>query len=250
MSRATADPLASSTSLHKTRTHNRMEGRSRVRPSGRWRGRPVVVGQSLFRDALTRERKRADRFDEPFVLVLVARKPDRVAESSLWLSVVEALAAAKRDTDVLGWFDYGSVLGLIVPETEACDASFTLEIESRVQVALAARLDAELRSDFLLRLHRHVGPRPSSSTAPADAAPILGDLSPSLRVRTRTAVKRVLDVTAAGVLLALLSPLFLLIAALVKLKSPGPVFFKQARVGEFGKPFMMLKFRSMRMNAD
>jgi len=47
-----------------------------------------------------------------------------------------------------------------------------------------------------------------------------------------------------------LSPVFLLIAALVKLKSPGPVFFKQARVGEFGKPFMMLKFRSMRVNAD
>lgn len=250
MSRTTADRLASPTSLHKSRTHNRMKGRSRVRPNGRWRGRPLVVGQGLFRDALTRERKRADRFDQPFVLVLVARKPDRIAESSSWLSVVEALTAAKHDTDVLGWFEHGSVLGLIVPEIEASDASFTREIESRVQFALAARLDAERRSDFLLRIHRHVGPRPNSSTAPEDAEPILGDLSPSLRSRTRTAVKRALDVTAAGVLVALLSPLFLLIAALVKLKSPGPVFFKQARVGEFGKPFMMLKFRSMRVNAD
>ena len=79
---------------------------------------------------------------------------------------------------------------------------------------------------------------------------MLGDLSTSVRVRARTALKRVLDVTASGVLLALLSPLFLLIAALIKLKSPGPVFFKQARVGEFGKPFMMLKFRTMRVNAD
>jgi lipopolysaccharide/colanic/teichoic acid biosynthesis glycosyltransferase len=250
MSQTTADLLASPTSLHKSRTHNRIKGRSRVRPRGRWRGRPLVVGQGLFRDALTRERKRADRFDQPFVLVLVARKPDRIAESSSWLSVVEALAAAKRDTDVLGWFEQGSVLGLIVPEIEASDASFTREIESRVQFALAARLDAERRSDFLLRVHRHVGPRPNSSTAPEDADPILGDLGPSLRARTRTAVKRALDVTAAGVLVALLSPLFLLIAALVKLKSPGPVFFKQARVGEFGKPFTMLKFRTMRVNAD
>jgi exopolysaccharide biosynthesis polyprenyl glycosylphosphotransferase len=250
MSRTTADLLASPTSLQKSRTHNRMKGRSRVRPSGRWRGRPLVVGQGLFRDALTRERKRADRFDQPFVLVLVASKPDRIAESSSWLSVVEALTAAKHDTDVLGWFEQGSVLGLIVPEIEASDASFMREIESRVQFALAARLDAERRSDFLLRLHRHVGPRPNSSTAPEDAEPILGDLSPSWRARTRTAVKRALDVTAAGVLVALLSPLFLLIAALVRLKSPGPVFFKQTRVGEFGKPFTMLKFRTMRVNAD
>ena len=250
MSGTAADLFPSSTSLHKSRTSNRVKGRSPVRPRRRWRGGPLVVAQGLFREALTRERRRADRFDQPFVLVLVGLKPDRVAESSSWLSVVEALAAAQRDTDVLGWFEHGSVLGLIVPEIEASDASFTREIESRVQFALAARLDAELRSDFVLRLHRHVGPRPSSSTAPDEAEPILGDLSRSLRVRTRTAVKRVLDVTAAGVLLALLSPLFLLIAALVKLKSPGPVFFRQARVGQFGKPFMMLKFRSMRVNAD
>src|SRR4029450_8569454 len=171
-----ADLLASPTSLHKSRTHNRMKGRSRVRPSGRWRGRPLVVGQGLFRDALTRERKRADRFDQPFVLVLVARKPDRIAESSSWLSVVEALTAAKHDTDVLGWFEHGAVLGLIVPEIEASDDSFPREIESRVQFALASRLDAERRSDFLLRVHRHVGPRPSLSTAPEHAEPILGAL--------------------------------------------------------------------------
>ena len=250
MSGTTADLLASSTSLRKSRTSNRLKGRAHLRPRGQWRGRPLVVGEGLFRDALTRERKRADRFDQPFVLVLVAPKPDHAVESSSWLSVVEALAAAKRDTDVLGWFEYGSVLGLIVPEIEASDANFTQEIESRVLFALATRLDAELRSDFVLRLHRHVGPRPSSSTAPEEAEPILGELSPSVRARVRTALKRVLDVAASGVLLALLSPLFLLIAALIKVKSPGPVFFRQARVGQFGKPFMMLKFRSMRLNAD
>jgi lipopolysaccharide/colanic/teichoic acid biosynthesis glycosyltransferase len=48
----------------------------------------------------------------------------------------------------------------------------------------------------------------------------------------------------------MLSPLFLLLAALVKLTSPGPVFFRQERVGHMMKPFRMLKFRTMCVNAD
>jgi len=51
-------------------------------------------------------------------------------------------------------------------------------------------------------------------------------------------------------LLAVLSPVLLVIAALVKLKSPGPIFFRQARIGQMMHPFMLLKFRTMRVDAD
>ncbi len=64
------------------------------------------------------------------------------------------------------------------------------------------------------------------------------------------AAKRAFDIVISLTLLAMLSPLFLVIAALVKLRSRGPVFFKQVRVGQMMKPFMMLKFRTMRVNAD
>jgi exopolysaccharide biosynthesis polyprenyl glycosylphosphotransferase len=57
-----------------------------------------------------------------------------------------------------------------------------------------------------------------------------------------------LGLTLAGLLL--ISPLLLLIAAAVKLSSPGPVFFRQARVGLGNRQFMMLKFRSMRADAE
>lgn len=63
-------------------------------------------------------------------------------------------------------------------------------------------------------------------------------------------VKRVFDTAASAVALVLLSPLFLVVAIAIKLDSPGPVFFKQARVGLHGKTFFMYKFRSMVVGAE
>ncbi|MEJ2747969.1 MAG: exopolysaccharide biosynthesis polyprenyl glycosylphosphotransferase, partial [Anaerolineae bacterium] len=62
--------------------------------------------------------------------------------------------------------------------------------------------------------------------------------------------KRFIDLVGAGVGLVLLSPLMLLVAVAIKLESPGPAFFVQERMGLDGKPFMMLKFRSMRRDAE
>jgi lipopolysaccharide/colanic/teichoic acid biosynthesis glycosyltransferase len=58
--------------------------------------------------------------------------------------------------------------------------------------------------------------------------------------------KRLLDVLCSAVGLLLLMPLFALIAIWVKFDSPGPVFFRQKRVGRFGRPFLIHKFRTMR----
>ena len=61
-----------------------------------------------------------------------------------------------------------------------------------------------------------------------------------------TVVKRAFDLVVAIAGFVALSPLLLMIAVLVKLSSPGPVFFRQERVGKHGKHFMLLKFRTMR----
>lgn len=58
-------------------------------------------------------------------------------------------------------------------------------------------------------------------------------------------LKRVVDVVASAAGLLVLAPLFLLIALAIKLESPGPVFFRQERVGRFGRPFRIFKFRTM-----
>lgn len=61
-------------------------------------------------------------------------------------------------------------------------------------------------------------------------------------------VKRLLDVTAAIFLLLLFAPLILAIIAAIKIQSPGPIIFKQNRIGLQGRPFTMFKFRSMHTN--
>lgn len=61
---------------------------------------------------------------------------------------------------------------------------------------------------------------------------------------------RLIDLTAATLGLLLLSPLLLLLALLVKLTSPGPVFYRATRIGRGGQPFRLYKFRTMQAGAD
>jgi lipopolysaccharide/colanic/teichoic acid biosynthesis glycosyltransferase len=105
-------------------------------------------------------------------------------------------------------------------------------------------------------------------TLPREARPSRGRTTPPLPLSTVThdnkliklpvprqvwgyaPAKRALDIAVSATALVTLTPLFLLVAALIKITSPGPVFFRSQRVGEGGHIFTMLKFRSMRSDAD
>ncbi|MBJ6749702.1 sugar transferase [Geomonas anaerohicana] len=63
-------------------------------------------------------------------------------------------------------------------------------------------------------------------------------------------IKRLFDLFFAGMGLILLAPLWLLVAFWIKYDSPGPVFFRQERVGRFGTPFRIFKFRTMCLDAE
>jgi lipopolysaccharide/colanic/teichoic acid biosynthesis glycosyltransferase len=72
--------------------------------------------------------------------------------------------------------------------------------------------------------------------------------SRDLSTKYSPAIKRGCDLLGSLILLTLLSPLFVLIAILIKLDSPGSMLFRHHRVGKDGKPFLLLKFRSMKVN--
>ena len=86
----------------------------------------------------------------------------------------------------------------------------------------------------------------------------IGDLNglPMLTIRDvalrgwRLSLKRAMDVVGSAIALVALSPLFMLLALLIKLDSPGSVFYSQVRMGLDARPFPVLKFRSMRVGAE
>ena len=62
--------------------------------------------------------------------------------------------------------------------------------------------------------------------------------------------KRIFDIVVSATMLVLLSPIFVVLAIAIKLDSPGPVFYRQVRVTQYGRTFRIFKFRSMVQNAD
>jgi exopolysaccharide biosynthesis polyprenyl glycosylphosphotransferase len=104
-------------------------------------------------------------------------------------------------------------------------------VAARVCIDLFATRTAKRRLDDLDGI-----PLLSFSTTPSDALAL--------------AAKRALDVVLSAAVLVALSPLFLAVAAAIKLESPGPVFFRQRRVGMNGREFMLNKFRSMYADAE
>lgn len=69
-------------------------------------------------------------------------------------------------------------------------------------------------------------------------------------MRIQKAIKRLCDVVLASTALIVLSPALVIVAIAIAVTSPGPVFYRQERLGMLGKPFRIVKFRSMRVDAD
>jgi Undecaprenyl-phosphate glucose phosphotransferase len=89
----------------------------------------------------------------------------------------------------------------------------------------------------------------SLTTTNIDGLPVIG-LRESPHFGLNVFVKRSMDIVISSFALVILSPLLLFLAALIKLTSPGPVFYRQERCGLNGQAFKMLKFRSMRIDAE
>ncbi|MCD5343535.1 sugar transferase [Arthrobacter sp. AK04] len=90
---------------------------------------------------------------------------------------------------------------------------------------------------------------PRIHTQQVAGLPLIHVTTPTLEGGQRVA-KRLFDIAVSGTLLVLVSPVLMVAAALVRLDSPGPVLFRQERVGMEGNRFVMLKFRSMAVDAE
>jgi exopolysaccharide biosynthesis polyprenyl glycosylphosphotransferase len=107
--------------------------------------------------------------------------------------------------------------------------------------------DLDVQIDIVPRLYEILYPGAEIYTV--EGLPLIG--LPPLRLSRRARLlKRLLDFLVSGVVLVLLSPLLAAIAAAIKLDSPGPIVFKQQRIGRRGEIFTIYKFRSMTVDAE
>lgn len=113
-----------------------------------------------------------------------------------------------------------------------------------------------LRELEVLPIEVHIVPRffelgsiPQGAADNLRGIPLVHLRRPAFRTFARLS-KRALDVVVASLVLVLFSPVFLFAAVAVRMSSPGPVLFRQTRVGRRGEPFEMLKFRTMRVDED
>jgi lipopolysaccharide/colanic/teichoic acid biosynthesis glycosyltransferase len=214
----------------------------------------AIFDEELFKDTVRRERKRTERSGLAMVMMLIGIQDSRPESTpALFAGIASALSAIKSDIDIVGWFERESIMGLIVPEIDAAYLASTCErLESEFRKEIMNRFEGDLSERFSIRLR--VFPE-SQQLGEEELRTVDPFLYPELHVRQdRVAMFRVLkrgmDILGSLVLLLLLSPLFLVIAGLVKLSSRGPVLFRQIRIGQMLKPFMMCKFRTMYANAD
>jgi exopolysaccharide biosynthesis polyprenyl glycosylphosphotransferase len=213
-----------------------------------------ILSENLFLGMLCLERKRAERSRKKFLLLLLdaedAGKSKRKAE--ILKGVIRAADEARRDTDPAGWYKHNSVLGIIFTELGALDDAATVsKLLDKVHGSLLMQLSAEeLR---LVHVSIHVfaddseGQRPDISVNPTFYPDVLHSHGSK---KISQMLKRGMDIVGSALALLLFSPLFLVIALVIKLTSKGPVFFQQERLGRFGSTFQCLKFRSMYSNND
>jgi exopolysaccharide biosynthesis polyprenyl glycosylphosphotransferase len=213
-----------------------------------------IQSEDAFGAMIAFERKRTERSQKAYALGLVAATDWLPASQRKVLleRVAAALAVVTRDTDLIGWYKAGSVLGVIFTDIVAQEKNpVTPTIRTKLTEKLRERLSREQFSHISISLHCY----PEDWRLEALRLPSNPALFPDVALRDRSrkiasTIKRVMDIIGSAIALVVCAPLFLIVAIAIKVTSRGPIFFRQQRVGQYGRAFVLLKFRSMYLNND
>lgn len=212
-----------------------------------------MVPQDLFMRILRLERKRTERSHRRFVLmVLESGELLKVGQEETLNKVLNALSKATRDTDLKGWYKHRSAIGVIFTEIAGDDEKpVVMALSNKVSGALYDTLSGEQINEISLSFH--VFPEDWNNDGPDGPAnsTLHTHLARGIHKRPATLhLKRLMDIVGSLALLFLCLPVFVAIAIAIKVTSQGPVLFRQVRLGQYGKKFTFLKFRSMYFRND
>lgn len=214
----------------------------------------IALDENNFRRVIAIERKRTERSKAPFVLMLLEAVNNHESErmGQALERIIAALLSSSRDTDIIGWYRNGTTVGALFTGLGVEDKSVVLStILSRVSATLRDELTFDQFNQISISLHFF----PDDWNDPDSGRPSNPTLYPDLSIRDKgrkplLVMKRSIDIVGSVLLLLLSAPIWLVVAAAIKASSKGPILFKQQRVGQYGRNFTFLKFRSMYVNND
>jgi exopolysaccharide biosynthesis polyprenyl glycosylphosphotransferase len=195
-----------------------------------------------FRMELRREKRRVERSSTPLSFALF-NFSDRVLNDQTKLKEILAFFRTRtRETDIKGWVNYKAI-GLILPDTDDPGMKICVDLIIKANgnpfssVVMGSYPDSIFEN--LLNETQRAGDL------------LLLDQDQTTKSRPVSCfLKRALDLIGSMFGLLLFLPLMALTALAIKVTSPGPVIFKQIRIGHRGKHFSFYKFRSMHVNND
>ena len=217
-------------------------------------GEREVLNEGTFKRMISIERKRTERSRKPFLLMLLDTGNCQGSEKNgkALDSIVSALLASTRETDVTGWYKNRATVGVMFTELVVDDKNSILStMLTRVSTTLRDNLTFEQFNQISISFHyfpddwdQDISGRPSNPTLYPDLS------SRENTTRFLSGIKRMMDIVGSALALIICAPVFLVLALAIKASSKGPVFFRQQRVGQYGKRFTFLKFRSMHIDND
>ena len=212
-----------------------------------------VRSREEFRKALARERAGSDRNGHGFSLLVfdggLVSNPAAVREFA------RVFTRRIRQIDEIGWFDQQR-LGVLLPYTSASGAkALALDLCRQIGPSAPSCTIYTYPTQWLPDEGEESRSISGSDSAQTNAGPEEGSTlnrgrRDGLFTNRVPTWKRALDIVGSLTALVCLSPIFLLVAIVIKVVSRGPVFYKQNRVGRDGKVFRILKFRTMYADAD
>jgi lipopolysaccharide/colanic/teichoic acid biosynthesis glycosyltransferase len=212
-----------------------------------------MLNERSFKNMIAIERKRTERSREPFLMMLVEAG---ISEGSdVNTDALEAIAGAllsrSRETDLVGWYSERLTVGVIFTGLESSDKNAIVStILTRVKMVLRDDLNFNQFSQLKISFHFFPDWEHPQDGNPSDPALYPDVMRPGRRKRSLLFLKRTGDIVGSVLALVLFAPVLLAIAVAIKISSRGPVLFRQQRVGQYGKCFTFLKFRSMYVNND
>lgn len=204
-----------------------------------------ALNRDEFHQLIHYERSRADRTDSRFTLVNLELDFDTVSRHA-FRRFIATLFVKMRDIDHAGWFSHNRI-GVLLPDTTISGAqTFIKSFHAYVQ---EFRIVKSVEFSMYPRVSNIKMVVDEEDEEPDYYSTYDNHLAPIIRRRMPVS-KRVADVVFSVVGLILTSPLFLVLAVMIPLTSPGPLFHIGERVGLGGRVFRMIKFRTLRTDYD